>query len=231
MKKAIAISSRLFLAAIAGLALYVPVAEAGGRGNNGAGSLEFNVPLIYTATTTIDGTGATAGASATIYDTLNMGFGMGYNFTDNFQINGQFAWAYRNYATKNAPGSAGGTTNSNGSLNTSSLQLNAVYYFMSGDFTPFVTAGFGTTYIDTGIPTTTPPASGGCYYDPWWGYVCYNDTKSSSNISYGAGLGARMDVSRGFAIEGSLNRNYIDVNQASSKPAIDQVKFNFIFRM
>jgi opacity protein-like surface antigen len=155
---------------------------------------------------------------------------MGYNFTDNFQINGQFAWAYRNYSTKGAP--TGGTpsvTNSSGTLNTSSLQVNAVYYFMPGDFTPFVTAGFGTTYVDTGIPTGT--GSTGCYYDPWWGYVCYNDTKSSSNISYGAGLGARMDVSRGFAIEGSVNRNYIDANNASSKPAFDTVKFNFIFRM
>jgi opacity protein-like surface antigen len=224
MKKAIAISLKLFLAAIVGIALCIPVAQAGGRGNNGAGSLEFNVPLIYTATTTIDGSGATAGATATIYDALNMGFGMGYNFTDNFQMNGQFTWAYRNYATK-----GGANQNYNGSLNTSSLQLNAVYYFMSGDFTPFVTGGFGTTYVDTGIPDGT--GSGGCYYDPWWGYVCYNDTKSSSNISYGAGIGARMDVSRGFAIEGSLNRNYIDANNASTKPSFDSVKFNFIFRM
>ena len=223
MKKTIAISLKLFLVAIAGLSLYAPVAEAGGRGNNGAGSLEFNVPIVYTTTTTIDGSGSTAGSSMTIYDQLNSGFGLGYNINDNFQINGQFAWAYRNYSTQ------GGANQYSGSLNTSSLAMNAVYYFMAGDFTPFVSAGFGSTFIDTGIPDGS--GTGGCYYDPWWGYVCYEDTKSSSNITYGMGIGARMDISRGFAIEGSLNRNYIDANQASSNPTLDTVRFNFIFRM
>lgn len=224
MNKTIALSLKLFLAAIAGLALCIPAAQAGGRGNNGAGSLEFNVPLVYTATTTINGSGSSAGTSATVYDALNSGFGMGYNINDNFQINGQFSWAYRNYSTQSA------TSKSSNTLSTSSLQLNAVYYFMAGDFTPFVTGGFGTTYVDTNIPDGSS-GGGGCYYDPWWGYVCYNDTKSSSNISYNVGVGARMDVSRGFAIEGSLNRGYIDASQYSSKPSFDSVKFNFIFRM
>jgi opacity protein-like surface antigen len=221
MKKTIAISLKLFMAAIAGLALYAPVAEAGDRGRNGAGSLEFNVPIVYTATTTFDSNGA----SATIYDQLNSGFGLGYNINDNFQVNGQFSWAYRNYSTE-----SGTAIKSSGSLNTSSLAMNAVYYFMEGDFTPFITAGFGSTFIDTNIPDNSG-TGGGCYYDPWWGYVCYEDTKSSSNISYGLGIGARMDVSRGFAIEGSVNRNYIDANQASTKPTFDTVRFNFIFRM
>ena len=225
MKKTIAISLKLFLAAMAGLALYAPAAEAAGRGNNGNGSLEFTVPLNYTSSATLNGAN---GSSAEINAALNTGFGMGYNINDNFQVNGTFTWAYRNYSAKNT-GNLNGDYN--GQLNTSSLQLNAIYYFMAGDFTPFVSGGFGTSYVDSGIPNGGSSSS--CYWDPYWGYVCgtYQPTKSSSNISYSAGLGARMDINRQFAMQGSLNRMWIDAPNSGSKPEFDMFRIDFIFRM
>jgi hypothetical protein len=226
MKKAIAISLKLFLAVITGFALYAPVAEAAGRGNNGAGSMEFSVPLNYTSSSTLTGQN---GSSADINAALNMGFGMGYNFNDNFQINGTFSWAQRNYSA-NTTGT-GNIGSYNGTLYTSSLQVNAVYYFMAGDFTPFVQGGFGTTYVDSNIPNGQSGSS--CYWDPYWGYVCgtYQPTKTSSNISYSAGLGARYDVNRQFAVQGSVNKFYLDAPQAGSKPSFDMLRIDFIFRM
>ena len=228
MKKTIVTSLKLFLAAIAGLALYVPAAEAAGRGNNGNGSLEFSVPLNYTSSSTITGQN---GSSADINSALSMGFGMGYNVNDNFQVNGVFSWAYRNYSAKTVASPGGAINNYNGQLGTSSLQLNAVYYFMAGDFTPFVSGGFGSTYVDTGIPNGSGSSS--CYWDPYWGYVCgtYQPTKSSTNISYNAGLGARMDINRQFAMQGSINRVWIDAPQAGSTPEFDMFRIDFIFRM
>lgn len=228
MKKAIATSLKLFLAAIAGLALYAPAAEAAGRGNNGNGSLEFSVPINYTSSATITGQN---GSSADINAALNTGFGMGYNVNDNFQVNGTFSWGYRNYSAKpvNDAGSTVGPYN--GQLSTSSLQLNAVYYFMAGDFTPFVSGGFGSTFVDSNIPNGT--GSSTCYWDPYWGYVCgtYQPTKSSTNISYSAGLGARMDINRSFAMQGSVNRMWIDAATSGSKPEFDMFRIDFIFRM
>jgi hypothetical protein len=228
MKTTLSTILKLFLAVLAGLALYVPVAQAGDRGKGGAGSLEFTVPLNYTSSYTLSGAN---GSSADINATLNTGFGMGYNVNDYFQVNGTFAWANRNYSAKNLGGGVGGVNDYNGQLSTSSLQLNAVYYFMAGDFTPFVSGGFGTTFIDSNIPNGSGSSS--CYWDPYWGYVCgtYVPTKTSTNISYSAGLGARMDINRSFAMQGSVNRMWIDAPNAGTKPEFDSFRIDFIFRM
>ena len=223
MKRAITISLNLFLATMAGLMLYVPAAEAKDRGNNGNGSVEFSIPINYTKTTTVEANGYSTKVDAA----LNSGFGIAYNINDNFQVNGTFSWGNRNYNVQNLP--PGSINSGTGTLSTSSLQMNAVWYFMPGDFTPFVSAGFGSTFIDTNIPNGS--SSGTCYWDPYYGYVCgtYYPTKSSTNISYGGGLGVRYDFSRQFALQGSLNRMYIDGTY--SKPAVDMFRVDFIFRM
>ena len=229
MKKTLATSLKLFLAVLAGLALVVPAAQAKDRGNNGQGSLEFTVPINYTKSETLNGAN---GSSADINSTLNTGFGMGYNINDNFQVNGTFSWAYRNYSAITTPTGGSTVTNYSGQLDTSSLQLNAVYYFMAGDFTPFVQGGFGTTFVDSNIPDGGTSGST-CYWDPYWGYVCgtYVPTKTSTNISYSAGLGGRWDISRQFAMQGSFNRMWIDAAQAGSKPQFDSFRIDFVFRM
>ena len=228
MKKTIAASLKLFLAVLTGLALYAPVAEAAGRGNNGAGSMEFSVPLNYTTSSTISGQN---GSSADVNAALSMGFGMGYNFNDHFQVNGAFTWSQRNYTAKTTPDAGVTPSSYTNTMYASSLQVNAVYYFMAGDFTPFVQGGFGTTYVDTNIPNGTGGST--CYWDPYWGYVCgtYVPTKTSSNISYSGGVGARYDVNRQFSMQGSYNKFYIDAPQTSSTPSADVWRVDFIFRM
>ena len=59
----------------------------------------------------------------------------------------------------------------------------------------------------------------------------YHPTKTSTNISYSAGLGARMDISRQFALQGSVNRMWIDAPQTGSKPEFDSFRIDFVFRM
>jgi hypothetical protein len=225
MKKSITMSLNLFLATMAGLILCAPAAQAKDRGNNGNGSVEFSIPINYTESSTVDGAN---GSSAKVDAALNTGFALAYNINDSFQIGGSFSWGNRNYSVTTVDTSAA-TQKYNGTLSTSSLQMNALWYFMPGDFTPFVSAGFGTTFIDSNIPNGSGSSS--CYWDPYWGYVCgtYQPTKSSTNISYGFGLGARYDFSRQFALQGSWNKFYID--GSNSKPEADMIRVDFIFRM
>jgi len=225
MKNAVATILKLFLAGLAVFALTVPVAQAGNRGNNGQGSLEFNVPLNYMGPTSTDGQN---GSSITTNAAFGLGFGMGYNFNDHFQINGQFSWSGRNYkATVVDPVGPVATDYSN-TLYSSTINVNAVYYFMAGDVTPFVSGGIGSTLLDSNI--VEPTGGSGCYYYPYWGYSCYYPTKTSTNVSYNYGLGVRMDVNRSFAIEGSYNQFIIDVAQGDD-PTNDVWRVNFIFRM
>jgi opacity protein-like surface antigen len=217
---------KLLLAVLAGLALYAPAAQARDRGNGGAGSWEFSMPINYTKSTTVTGQN---GSSADVNAGLNTGLGLGYNVNDNFQVNGTFSWGQRNYAA-HATGT-GTISPYNGTMYTSTLQMNAIYYFMPGDFTPFVSGGFGSTFVDSNIPNGSGSSS--CYWDPWWGYVCgtYQPTKTSTNLSYNFGAGARMDISRQFALQGSINRLWLDAPQTGSKPTFDSFRIDFIFRM
>jgi len=227
MKNAVATILKLFLAGLAVFALTVPVAQAGNRGNNGQGSLEFNVPLNYMGSTTTNGD---LGSSFATNAAFGLGFGMGYNFNDNFQINGQFSWSGRNYKATLADSGGVLQTPISNTLYSSTIAVNAVYYFMAGDFTPFVSGGIGSTLLDSNIADPNYGGGGGCYYYPYWGYSCYMPTKTSTNVSYNYGLGVRMDVNRSFAIEGSYNQLIIDVANGDD-PTNDVIRVNFIFRM
>ncbi|NTW59668.1 MAG: outer membrane beta-barrel protein [Nitrospirae bacterium] len=195
----------------------------GGR----AGTWEFTLPLLYADSARISGQN---GTSVDINSGYGFGFGFGYNFTDNFQLNGLFNWNSRTYdaTTVNTDGT---TRKYSNYVDTSTISLNGVYYFMNGDFTPFVSGGVGITYVDTNIPTGSGSTS--CWYDPWWGYVCssYVPTKTENDISYNAGVGVRFEANRQFALQFGYYKTWIDVSRASSTPDFDIWKLDFIFRM
>jgi opacity protein-like surface antigen len=161
---------------------------------------------------------------------FGFGFGFGYNFNDNFQLNGLFTWNSRSYDAT-AVKADGTTARYSNYMDSSTFSVNGVYYFLKGDVTPFVSGGVGITYVDTNIQNG--PASGSCWYDPWWGYVCssYVPTKTENDVSYNAGLGVRYDVNRQFSLQGGFYRTWIDISKASSTPDFDIWRVDFIFRM
>jgi|PlaIllAssembly_1097288.scaffolds.fasta_scaffold40669_1 opacity protein-like surface antigen len=195
----------------------------GGRG----GTWEFYLPLVYADDARISGQG---GASVDINGDFGFGFGFGYNINDNFQLNGLFTWNSRSYDATVVT-DIGTTQRYSNYMDTSSMALNAVYYFLNGDITPFVSGGVGITYVDTNVQTG--PATGSCWYDPWWGYVCssYVPTKTENDVNYSAGVGVRYDLNRQFGLQGSYNKTWIDFGKASSTPDFDTWRLDFIFRM
>ena len=73
-------------------------ADAGGasvvRKSDRERTWDFYLPLTYAEETTIDGQ---QGSSVEIDDGFGIGFGVGYNFNDHFQLGGLFNWSYRSY--------------------------------------------------------------------------------------------------------------------------------------
>jgi len=195
----------------------------GGR----AGSWEFTLPLLYADSARINGQG---GASVDINADFGFGFGFGYNFTDNIQLNGIFTWSSRSYdaTTVNTDGT---TRKYSNYMDTSTFSLNGVYYFLSGNINPFISAGVGITYVDTNIQSGTGSTS--CWYDPWWGYVCssYVPTKTENDVSYNAGIGVRYDANRQFGLQLGYYKTWIDMSKASGTPEFDTWRLDFIFRM
>jgi hypothetical protein len=231
MKRAMVISLMLVFAVLAGAVLYVPVAEAQSytttRPGSRGGQWEFILPIIFTDSAHIKGEG---GSSVDINSDWGAGFGFGYNINDRFQINGVFSWGYRSYDATIVQ-TDGTTKKYNNFMNTSTLALNGIFYFLEGNVTPFVSGGIGLTHIDTNIPSGTGSTS--CWYDPWWGYMCstYTPTKTQDDFSYSAGLGVRWDINQLFTLQGSYNKMWIDIQNTSGTPDFDVYKVDFIFRM
>lgn len=190
-----------------------------------AGSLEFILPMTYSTSKSFNGQG---GSSADLNSDMGWGFGIGYNLNNHLQLAGMFTWSTRSYNATIVQ-DVGGPKKASGTLDSSTILFNATYYFMPSGFTPFVSAGIGSTFIDTNIPNGF--AQTGCWYDPWYGYVCdtYQPTKTQTAVSYTAGAGVRFEVNRVLSLQGSYNRVWLDYS--NSNPSIDGWRFDLVFRM
>jgi opacity protein-like surface antigen len=102
-------------------------------------------------------------------------------------------------------------------------QFNGTWNMIDGPLTPYLQAGLGWTYVDSNV-TDGPPTTG-CWWDPWWGYVCRNfySTYDDTRFSYGAGAGLRWEFRSGMFLKGSYNLVRIDDN-TSADPSFDTAK-------
>jgi opacity protein-like surface antigen len=116
----------------------------------------------------------------------------GYNFSDKLETSFAFQYAGIGYDA-DVVQDDGDIVGISGSYDTWALSANAIINLMDGPLTPYVGAGIGWTWIDTNVPNGLP--STGCWWDPWYGYICYTTypTKSSDAFSYQATLGLRYE--------------------------------------
>lgn len=222
-------ASRLVSVVAAGLvmgAMGLPTtAQAqGGAPGKRAGTLEFLLPITYQSAVKINGEG---GSSADINSDLGMGLGFGYNFNDHFQLGGMVTWSTRSYDATIVDAS-GTPAKASGYLDTSTVSLYGNFYFLDSNVTPYVSAGIGSTFVDTNVPSG-PPVSG-CWWYPNWGYICdtYVPTHTETAVSYMAGAGVRWDITRVFSLQGSYNKLWID---SKSSMDFDGYRVDLIFRM
>lgn len=96
-------------------------------------------------------------------------------------------------------------------LSKTSHQLNVTYNFFEGAFTPFVLGGIGWTKLDSNVITGGPDL--GCWWDPWWGYICFADweTFTTSEFTYNLGLGVRWDINNAIYTRAAYTREFISL--------------------
>ncbi len=181
-----------------------------------AKSWEFYLGPQYTSGKTLEFDG---GATAEINDQSSFAFGFGYNFDKHVNIGMMFNYASTNYEGT-AKNEAGETETFVSNMSTSTMNFTATYNILEGDFTPYVTGNFGLTYIDSGISSGDRGA--GCWWDPWYGYVCYpyETTYSSSRFNYGGQIGLRYDFGNALFIKGGAGINYVDLDTSNSSDFI-----------
>ena len=204
----------LIAGAVALVAAQSAVAQSAGR----EGSWETSVGIVFQNSSDADFNGGTA---AEFDSGTNFNLGFSYHYTDNLQVGVSFGLGQTDYEAEIAGDEPGESFRAKGDLDQMSFLVNGTYNFMSGPFSPFITGGLGWTWVDTNIATEPPEV--GCWWDPWYGYICtsWQDTRTLDGLTYQVGVGARYDISDQLAVHGSYRISWIDFDQADGTPDFD----------
>jgi opacity protein-like surface antigen len=148
-------------------------------------------------------------------------FGVDYFVVDRLAVGFDLAWFRPDYTAVIVPEDNSGDIQIRHQANVFTGQINATYNFMDSVVSPFVEAGLGWTNFDSNV-ASQPPTTG-CWWDPWWGYMCssFYNTYSSSNFSYGAGLGLRWNINYDMSLKLTYRWLEIDSGNASERPALE----------
>ena len=206
------------LATVLGMVLLAPWATA--QDSQRTGRSQFSFPITFTSGASYDSDGRT---TIDVSDDVGWGLGFGFNLSEKLAVGGEFTWldaSYDAFLARDFDGNGiqDDSIEVSGTLDATNFQAFAQYNIMPRRFTPFVRGSLGWTWIDSNIPAG--PATGGCYWDPWWGYICdtYQPTFSDSMFAYGAAAGVRAELgNRNFFVEGSYNMLWIDFDKAGTQ--------------
>jgi opacity protein-like surface antigen len=155
------------------------------------------------------------GSSVDIDSKLGWGLAFGWNWTPNWNFSYRFMLAKPDYTAVIVPeDSALPAQTLNYSAERYSNQINAAYHFFDGPLTPYLQAGIGYAKLDSNVPSAPPDVA--CWWDPWYGYICFSDwsTYDSSGFSYNLGLGLRWDVNGALFMRGAWNREFFSGDRA-----------------
>jgi opacity protein-like surface antigen len=200
--------------------------EAGGV----TGDWDFRVGPIFTESKNI---GFKGGSTADIKSAVGVKFGSGYHITDHFIVGGNFSYAESDFngivQGNNGVASASASIE-NGHVSFSTLMFDASYTLLDGPIKPFGAVGLGWNWVNTNIRNGPPQA--GCWYDPWWGYVCngYQPTHGSNGFAYQLGAGVQFNFNRQFAIDADYKFTWVDLHHANSTPGIGGAELLLVWR-
>ncbi|MCP5163693.1 MAG: porin family protein [Pseudomonadales bacterium] len=164
------------------------------------------------------------------YDSaVGLGFGVAYNFDNNWALGFNLNWIEPDYKAT-LEDEDGELVKVDHKMTISSGQFAGVWNIMDGPFTPYLQAAMGWTYVDSNV-SKTPPVTG-CWWDPFWGYVCQNyyNTYDETSFSYGFGAGLRYEFNNGMFLKGSINRLYIDSNDFDPEVDTARLELGWLFR-
>jgi opacity protein-like surface antigen len=156
------------------------------------------------------------GSSLDIDSSAGWGFTLGWNWSSKWNTAYKFSMNKPDYTAVIVPENPDLETQTlNYKMSKITHQFNATYNFFDKPLTPFVQAGVGITTLDSNVPDQ-PPVTG-CWWDPWWGYVCTTtwSTYKTTKFSYNAGIGLRWDVNNAFYMRGSYNKEWVSVDSGS----------------
>jgi len=106
-------------------------------------------------------------------------------------------------------------------------RFKATFNLMEGPFTPFLEAGLGWSYFDSNVQDGPPQT--GCWWHPWYGYICENfyDTYDDTLLSYGVGVGLRYEFTGGTFLKASYNYWELDDMDHAEDSELESARIEF----
>ena len=193
-----------------------------------AETFEFGVQVANVSGEALSGL---HGAAIDVSNDTAIGIVGGYNFSSRFAIVGELVWADPSYVVTRALDDGSGILDSaSAELDVGMLMFKAVFNFIDGPFTPFVEAGAGWVRVDSNIVDGAPTT--GCWWDPWWGYVCtsFYETYADTRTGYTYAAGIRWDVSSDVLLRASYGLTEMDSNYASEDVELDELRVEFAWK-
>jgi opacity protein-like surface antigen len=176
-----------------------------------AGHWDISVQTRYTDSKDYSGDG---GSRLSLQDDLGWGFGFGYHINEVFNVGFVMSWRSINYnATVVDADDPDSVVYYASWLDTGSFAVTGEWNVLPKRFTPYVSGALGWTTIDTNIQSGSYYP--GCWWDPWWGYVCYYypTTYGKNAFAYTVGAGLRFELSPMFFVRFGYDYNGVDLNE------------------
>jgi hypothetical protein len=192
-----------------------------------AGSWDFGITAMDQSAETLSGE---QGANLDIAGRIGWGITALYNANDHLALGLDFGWNRPNYTATRIIEDPFAPDTVRSKLDMFSYEFKGVFHFIDGPVTPFVEASAGWTNMDSNIPDQ-PPTSG-CWWDPWWGYICdsFYSTYSKTRFSYGGALGLRVDMRNGIGIKGSYGVKEIDTSNATEGASFEVWRLELLWK-
>lgn len=179
------------------------------------GTWEAGVKITDTSHEFVTGQG---GSSIDVEGELAWGFFGAYHINEHFAVSGEISWSDPDYLAEfpidPLPGGSFTVLQVDAELDIWSTDFKAVFNLLDREFTPYAEIGYGWTVVDSNIQDG--PADTGCWWDPWWGYMCasFYDTYESTINSLTYAIGLRWDMSDSSVLKASYGIREYDLDRA-----------------
>lgn len=173
---------------------------------------EASFKILNNESTVIDGQNGSKTATESDY---GWGFTLGYNLNPHILFNFDFSSSTPSYEATLVKDD-GSTFPIKHRMDLFESQFNVVYSLFASQFTPYVQAGVGWSFIDSNIADGPPGAI--CWWDPWYGRVCdgYQSTYNDTRFSYNTAVGFRYELDNSLFFRVSYKQNWIDLSHSEN---------------
>lgn len=207
------------------LLVCLPFVSPHAQGQNRAGGWEWAISGLYQGS---ESSGSAGSSTLAVDSAFGIGFNIGYNLSNKLTLGLDVDYLRPDYHAVLIEDAIPPTsTTINHEFTQFNTRFKGTFNFTDGPLSPFVEAGLGWTFIDSNV-ADGPPITG-CWWHPYWGYICnnYYSTFTETAFTYGAGIGIRYDIRGGSFLKVSYNTWVLDGVGAAEDPTLSAGRIEF----